>query len=367
MLTLHSGNQRSSATSHQQNLSIENMLRWRLSFGDLDEDERSVATERATDSRASQRHCWSVASTEPTERSDVSSVNLRPVSRATATTSVDIRSLMDLDESCGKARTSYDIDRAQQDDDVESCSMTTDGSDVDAFVEKRRRRGTPEDEALLFNESGFFSSSGGALPGLFGAAAAAAETTKLALSSDSKRDSNLTIKGHRVDSTARQPTPEDARPASRLGSPVCPELNHAPALEEEEDRCSSVATPESASGGAFVPRMYLTQRQRLLALGFDYDTDEDEDDDDALDHGHDLADKAAQQQRRLLSSSPLPRLSIIVEAPPASEQGDAAAAAARRRKEAKRLTRSGGPRARVRRVVASSLEDEGDGNLADVE
>lgn len=342
------------------------MLRWRQSFGDLDEDERSVATERATDSRASQRHCWSVASTEPTERSDVSSVNLRPVSRATATTSVDIRSLMDLDESCGKARTSYDIDRAQQDDDVESCSMTTDGSDVDAFVEKRRRRGTPDDEALLFNESGFFSSgSGGALPGLFGAATAA-ETTRLTLSSDGKRDSNLTIKGHRVDSTGRPPTREDSRPASRLGSPACPELNHAAALEEE-DRCSSVATPESASGGAFVPQMYLTQRQRLLALGFDYDTDEDEDDDDALDHGHEPADKAAQQQRRLLSSSPLPRLSIIVEAPPASEEGDAAAAAARRRKEAKRLTRSGGPRARVRRVVASSLEEEGDGNLADVE
>ncbi|KAJ4159840.1 uncharacterized protein LMH87_007779 [Akanthomyces muscarius] len=366
-----SRNQRSSPTSHQQNLSIENMLRWRQSFGDVDEDQRSVATERATDSRASQRHCWSVASTEPTERSDVSSVNLRPVSRATATTSVDLRSLMDLDESCCKARASYDIDRAQQDDDVESCSITTDGSDVDAFVEKRKRRGTPEDEALLFNESGFFTSGGGALPGLFGGAAETQrQPTKPALVSDGKRDSNQTLKGHHTDAATQQSLdmliPQDARPVSRLGSPVCPELHDAAALEEE-DRCSSIATPESVSGGAFVPQMYLTQRQRLLALGFDYDTDDDDDAElAALDDSAGLEGKdKATQQRRQLSSSPLPRLSIIVEAPPASEEGDAAVAA-RRRKEAKKLTRSGGPRARLRRV-GTSLEDEGDGNLADVE
>ncbi|KAJ3496144.1 hypothetical protein NLG97_g2867 [Lecanicillium saksenae] len=163
---LSAQHQRASHAIQSQTLSIENMLRWRQSFGEVDEDQRSTLTERAADSRDSRRQ-WSITSTEPTEQSDVSSVNFRPLSRATATTSVDIPSIMDPDEknSC-KTRPSYDIERSQQGDDDDACSITTDGSNIDAFMEKRKRRAAAEDSALVFNESGFFS-GGGALPGLF--------------------------------------------------------------------------------------------------------------------------------------------------------------------------------------------------------
>ncbi len=385
VLTVHIGSQKSRSASNspalqQQNLSVENMLRWRQSFGDLDEDQRSVATERATDSRASQRQ-WSIASTEPTERSDVSSVNIRPVSRATATTSVvDMRSLMDLDErsSC-KTRPSYDVERVDEDVEVDACSITTDGSNVDAFVEKRRRRGAPEDEALLFNESGFFN-GGGPLPGLFGlddVGVPAEEETPTKQDLDGKRDSNQTLKAPVEDDVAPQP-PQDARPESRLASPPCsPELNGVfetaasgtggDTTAAEDDRCSSVATPDSVPG-ALVPQMYLTQRQRLLALGFDYDTDEEDEQQQqlaALSSGED-AKTLAPPRHAATPSPPLPRLSIIVEAPHDGDVTDAGAVAAARlrRKEAKKLPRGG---ARLLRVETTAWQDEADGNLADVE
>ncbi|TQV90047.1 hypothetical protein IF1G_11300 [Cordyceps javanica] len=369
-----SRNQRNGAATQRQNLSVENMLRWRQTFGELEEDQRSVATERATESRASQRQ-WSIASTEPTERSDVSSVFPRPVSRATATTSVDIRSLMDLDErnSCkGGRRRSSEAERGggsgssgsashdEEDNMDDACSITTDGSNVDAFMEKRQRRraAAGEDQALIFKESEFFGDGdggGGALPGLFG-------PSSLDDAVPEQEDELAS------EASAPAPAPHGRRRDSdqTLKAPVCSAQQQQQASQDDR-RCSSssvvvvAGTPEPLPG-PFVPRIYLTQRQRLLALGFDYDTDDDEF--DALDSSS--SSSSDPDDARTLK----PRLSIIVEGPPAAPAhgggagGEDAAASSRRRiKEAsKRLTRGGG--ARVRRVE-TSLEEEG--NLADVE
>ncbi|KAK8141058.1 hypothetical protein G3M48_000922 [Beauveria asiatica] len=368
-------NQKSGPAAQQQNLSVENMIRWRRTFGEVDdEDQRSVApTERVTESRTSQRQ-WSIASTEPTERSDASSVYCpRPASRATANTSVDLRSLMELDDSgcCCKVAGH---------DDVDACSITTDGSNIDAFVEKRKQRATPEDQALLFNEGGFFN-TGGALPGLFDPTSSSsssngvtplAETpaaeqqvlTAATASSESKRDSSLTL---------RADSPTTTQKTARSASPAAGSETTESAPEDGRYYSSVVATtPEPVGGGLTVPQIYLNQRQRLLALGFDYDTDEDGD--ELGDLGGDNDDDAKTLRQRHGSAMNLPRLSIIVEAPPkdvfdsysssSSSGDDSRAAALRRRKEAKRLSRCGG--ARVMRVNRS-LRDEFDGNVADVE
>ncbi|KAM3560226.1 hypothetical protein ARSEF4850_003763 [Beauveria asiatica] len=367
--------QKSGPAAQQQSLSVENMIRWRRTFGEVDdEDQRCVApTERVTESRTSQRQ-WSIASTEPTERSDASSVYCpRPASRATANTSVDLRSLMELDDSgcCCKVAGH---------DDVDACSITTDGSNIDAFVEKRKQRATPEDQALLFNEGGFFN-TGGALPGLFDPTSSSsssnrvtplAETpaaeqqvlTAAAASSESKRDSSLTL---------RADSPTTTHKTARSASPAAGSETTESAPEDGRYYSSVVAaTPEPVGGGLTVPQIYLNQRQRLLALGFDYDTDEDGD--ELGDLGGDNDDDAKTLRQRHGSAMNLPRLSIIVEAPPkdvfdsysssSSSGDDSRAAALRRRKEAKRLSRCGG--ARVMRVHRS-LRDEFDGNVADVE
>ncbi|OAA36713.1 hypothetical protein BBO_07992 [Beauveria brongniartii RCEF 3172] len=387
------------AAQQQQNLSVENMIRWRRTFGEVDdEDQRSVAaTERATESRASHRQ-WSIASTEPTERSDVSSVYCpRPASRATANTSVDLRSLMELDDSgccCNKAASHDDV--VVVDDDVDACSITTDGSNIDAFVEKRKQRAAPEDQALLFNEGGFFN-TGGALPGLFDPTSSSSSssssdgvtplaetpavgqqqvlTAASAASSDSKRDSSLTLRAADAPTTTTTTTShKTARSVSPAASGCGGSETTESAPEDGRHCCSSVVatTPEPVGGGLTVPQIYLNQRQRLLALGFDYDTDEDGDKLDDL--GDDDDDAKTLRQARHGSAMNLPRLSIIVEAPPkdafdsysSSSSGDDSTAAAtlRRRKEAKRLSRCGGPR--VMRVHRS-LRDEFDGNVADVE
>ncbi|KAM3432346.1 hypothetical protein NHJ13734_006889 [Beauveria thailandica] len=367
-------NQKSGPAAQQQNLSVENMIRWRRTFGEVDdEDQRSVGpTERVTESRTSQRQ-WSIASTEPTERSDASSVYCpRPASRATANTSVDLRSLMELDDSgCCCKVAGHDVD---------ACSITTDGSNIDAFVEKRKQRATPEDQALLFNEGGFFN-TGGALPGLFDPTSSSsssngvtplAETpaaeqqvlTAATASSESKRDSSLTL---------RADSPTTTQKTARSASPAAGSETTESAPEDGRYYSSVVATtPEPVGGGLTVPQIYLNQRQRLLALGFDYDTDEDGD--ELGDLGGDNDDDAKTLRQRHGSAMNLPRLSIIVEAPPkdvfdsysssSSSGGDSRAAALRRRKEAKRLSRCGG--ARVMRVHRS-LRDEFDGNVADVE
>ncbi|KAM3458338.1 hypothetical protein MY3296_000544 [Beauveria thailandica] len=368
-------NQKSGPAAQQQNLSVENMIRWRRTFGEVDdEDQRSVApTERVTESRTSQRQ-WSIASTEPTERSDASSVYCpRPASRATANTSVDLRSLMELDDSgcCCKVAGH---------DDVDACSITTDGSNIDAFVEKRKQRATPEDQALLFNEGGFFN-TGGALPGLFDPTSSSSSSngvtplaerpaaeqqvlTAAAASSESKRDSSLTL---------RADSPTTTQKTARSASPAAGSETTESAPEDGRYYSSVVATtPEPVGGGLTVPQIYLNQRQRLLALGFDYDTDEDGD--ELGDLGGDNDDDAKTLRQRHGSAMNLPRLSIIVEAPPkdvfdsysssSSSGDDSRAAALRRRKEAKRLSRCGG--ARVMRVNRS-LRDEFDGNVADVE
>ncbi|KAJ6787744.1 hypothetical protein PWT90_04003 [Aphanocladium album] len=385
-----SHHQRLSRVIQQQNLSIENMLRWRQSFGEVDEDQRSALTERAADSRNSRRQ-WSITSTEPTEQSDVSSVNIRPLSRATANTSVDIPLVMDPDEknSCGTRR-SYDVERSRQEEEDDACSITTDGSNIDAFMEKRKRRAAQEDEALAFNESGFFS-GGGALPGLFDLfqvlpAPIAEEPAKEELASlaDSKKNGAQSPR-EQTQTTPRPISiaiPPVAETKSRISSPLSPELNALVELTEigsvqerelerklqmeievgggdthpeDDDRCSSVATPESVSG-SFVPKMYLTQRQRLLALGFDYDTDDDEL--AALDS--DVEDDSQTLKQRGAPSLSPARLSIVIESPPDHNANEAA----RRRREAKKLTRVG-QRARLRRVENSF--DDADGNLADVE
>ncbi|KAM3487321.1 hypothetical protein MY3957_009391 [Beauveria namnaoensis] len=389
-------NQKSGPATQQQNLSVENMIRWRRTFGEVDDevDPKSVAaTERATESRTSQRQ-WSIASTEPTERSDVSSVYCpRPASRATANTSVDLRSLMELDDSgCGCKAASHDA-VVVVDDDVDACSMTTDGSNIDAFIEKRKQRTTPEDQALLFKEGGFFN-TGGALPGLFdpssssssssdgitprAEAPAAGQQILAAVSPDSKRDSSLTLRADApttIHNTARS-----------VSSPTVCGGSETTESAPEDCRCSSVTTPEPV-GGLTVPQIYLNQRQRLLALGFDYDTDEEGDELGDLGGGggnndDDADDDAKTLKQRHGPALNMPRLSIIVEAPPkdvydsyssyssssssssSSSGDDSTAATLRRRKEAKRLSRCGG--ARVMRVHRS-LRDEFDGNVADVE
>ncbi|KAM3508228.1 hypothetical protein MY11210_006828 [Beauveria gryllotalpidicola] len=364
-------NRKNSPAAQQQNLSVENMIRWRRTFGEADEeDQTSVATERATESRTSQRQ-WSIASTEPTERSDVSSVYCpRPASRATANTSVDLGSLMELDDGCC-CKASHDV----VNDDVDACSITTDGSNIDAFVKKRKQRAMPEDQALLFKEGGFFH-TGGSLPGLYdpsssssaaaaaaGAAAPAEQVSPAALS-DSKRDSSQTL---RADAPTTHKTARAVSPGSGGGG--CSATTES-ALED--GRCSSKATPEPVTG-LTVPQIYLSQRQRLLALGFDYDTDEDGD--LGVDDDNDDDDTKTLRQRDGSAPTP-PRPSIIVDAPPkdmfdsyssssSSGYDSAAAAALRRRREAKRLSRCGGG-ARVMRVPRS-LRDEFDGNVADVE
>ncbi|KAM3454214.1 hypothetical protein MY5147_006889 [Beauveria neobassiana] len=377
-------NQKSGPATQQQNLSVENMIRWRRTFGEVDDevDPKSVAaTERATESRTSQRQ-WSIASTEPTERSDASSVYCpRPASRATANTSVDLRSLMELDDSgCGCKAASHDA-VVVVDDDVDACSMTTDGSNIDAFIEKRKQRTTPEDQALLFKEGGFFN-TGGALPGLFDPSsssssdgvtplaetpAAGQQVMAVAASSDSKRDSSLTLRADAPTTTHNT--------ARSVSSPVVCGGSETTESAPEDCRCSSVTTPEPV-GGLTVPQIYLNQRQRLLALGFDYDTDEESDELGDLGGGGGNDDDAKTLKQRHGPALNMPRLSIIVEAPPkdvfdnyssyssSSSGDDSTAATLRRRKEAKRLSRCGG--ARVMRVHRS-LRDEFDGNVADVE
>ncbi|ATY67239.1 hypothetical protein A9K55_000346 [Cordyceps militaris] len=343
------------------NLSVENMLRWRQTLGDDeaddDADQRSLATERATESRASQRQ-WSVTSTEPTERSDVSSVCPRPASRATVTTSVDMRSLLDLDEHC-----------PEEENDDDCSSITTDGSNVDAFVAKRQRRAAPEDKALLFKESQFFIGTR-ALPGLFDDNDAtpvprAQDPLNAQLQQPQQDEAPAAPRHSRRQETRTPPPldmliPEDARPMSRLGeSPIGPEAASGGwrGLEEPaaEDESSVTATPESTPG-PFIPRMYLNQRQRLLALGFDYDTDEEDTDLTSLSDEDDGADVMTLKAR--VAAAPVlrpQRLSVIVEAPSGDDS-----AVRWQRNDAKRIT----PRGAARRVDAP-LEEEG--NLADVE
>ncbi|OAA58271.1 hypothetical protein ISF_06810 [Cordyceps fumosorosea ARSEF 2679] len=322
----------------RQTLSVENMIRWRRTLGDeldADSDARSVATERATESRASQRQ-WSVTSTEPTERSsDASSLCCpRPASRATVTTSVDMRSLMDLEGSCEAT-------------DVDACSTTTDGSNVDAFVEKRRRRkaAAAEDKTLVFDEAEFFNGRG-ALPGLFDGIDDATPLAELDPSKGKgkgKRDRSQTLRVKQDDDEQVSPRsqPVSAPPTAPRTLP----LEDAAPQPLEDDQCCSSAP------GALVPRMYLTRRQRLLALGFDYDTDDD-DDEDAFDQDSNKQSLAPPPQM----VRPQQRLSIIVETP------DDTAAAVSRRREAKRMSRGGG--LRVRRVEPMPEEE---GNLADME
>ncbi|KGQ04981.1 hypothetical protein BBAD15_g9769 [Beauveria bassiana D1-5] len=267
------------------------------------------------------------------------------------------------------------------DDDVDACSMTTDGSNIDAFIEKRKQRTTPEDQALLFKEGGFFN-TGGALPGLFDPSSASssdgvtplAETPAagqqvmaVAASSDSKRDSSLTLRADAPTTTHNT--------ARSVSSPVVCGGSETTESAPEDCRCSSVTTPEPV-GGLTVPQIYLNQRQRLLALGFDYDTDEESDELGDLGGGGGNDDDAKTLKQRHGPALNMPRLSIIVEAPPkdvfdsyssyssSSSGDDSTAATLRRRKEAKRLSRCGG--ARVMRVHRS-LRDEFDGNVADVE
>lgn len=406
---------------------MENVARWKQSLDEVAEDARTVTTERATDSRASRRQ-WSIASTEPTEFSDASSiVNFRPASRGTANTSVDMRSTLERDDKgSDKAGPIYENDFNHRIDDIDTCSITTDGSNIEAFMEKQKRKSEQEDESLLFNEAGFFN-AGGALPGLFDAfqahpapvAEESAEERCKSPTQKSIRSQTLRtiVSQEEVDSLAvnndgiessedladqtqcsalalveqlgrsqareeslKSPTlqvsePEPSAPAIEAADHIEPELEDTEQCElerelqlkidatgakpaEEDDQCTSVGTPESVAG-SFVPNMYLTQRQRLLALGFDYDTDDEE----LAGLDSDMEDEPkVLKKRNVVDLTPTP-ISIIIE-PPRKTEDRIAKEAAKRRKEVKALSR-GDQRSRIRRVNAPLRET--DGNLADVE
>lgn len=321
----------------------------------VEETPKSPITDRAAESRASCRK-WSIASTEHTEPSEVSSIcNIRPVSRGTANTSITV----DLDEKLQGPKPSSEDGAAI---DVETSSITTDGSDIDAFLEKRKRRTTPEDEALVFNEQGFFNGRG-ALPGLFDLFQVLPSPIPEEPAQDEEiasTESDIAEPSHKLVETIVQDLERGSE--YQLSGAKQSETQEAAGafsdtVAEDDYRSSSVATPESVPG-SFVPKIYLTRRQRLLALGFDYETDDDE----LAALGSDLEDNnhIAKMGDAAGNRSPLsPR--IIIESPQTTNER-LVTEAAHRRKAAKKANRAG---PRLRRIEAKL--DDADGNMADVE
>lgn len=106
---------------------------------------------------------------------------------------------------------------------AELSDYTTEGEDIDAYLQKCKRRTTPDDEALIFKEDGFGGEGHGALPGLF----------------------------------------------DDLPEPEVPET-----IPESDEEASSVE--ESIPTPTLPPSLFQSQRERLLALGFDYDSEEEQ-------------------------------------------------------------------------------------------
>lgn len=107
---------------------------------------------------------------------------------------------------------------------AELSDYTTDGSDIEAYMEKRRRQDVPDDEALLFNEDCFGGDAHGALPGLF----------------------------------------------DQLSEPDVPD-----AIPESEQREEELSASESVPTPTFPTSVFVSQRDRLLALGFDYESEDE--------------------------------------------------------------------------------------------
>lgn len=358
-----SRNHASRNAAQQDHHVMENVTRWRSSLVQVDETPKSPITDRATESRASCRK-WSIASTEHTEPSEVSSIcNIRPVSRGTANTSITV----DLDEKQQGPKPSLEDGAAI---DVEASSITTDGSDIDAFLEKRKRRTTPEDEALVFNEQGFFNGRG-ALPGLFDLFQVLPSPIPEEPAQDedtASTESDIAEPSHKLVETIVQDL-ERGSEYRLSGAKQSETQDTAGALSdtvaEDDYRSSSVATPESLPG-SFVPKIYLTRRQRLLALGFDYETDDDE----LAALGSDLEDDNSNNKNNKNHIGKMgdaagnrgpvsPR--IIIESPQTTNER-LVTEAAHRRKAAKKANRAG---PRLRRIEAKL--DDADGNMADVE
>lgn len=185
-----------------------------------------------------------------------------------------------------------------------------------------------------------------------------------------RRESNRSVRTTTERTLGDEQTPSCDRGASHSSQERELERQLQPQLEievagdtaPEEDRCSSVATPESVPG-SFVPKMYLTQRQRLLALGFDYDSDDEEL--AALSSDVEEEEPATLKAMNVAGLGP-ERLSIVIESPSKTD-ARIASEAAQRRKEAKRVSRVGTPRAKLRKVVEIPVFEDNDGNLADVE
>lgn len=263
---------------------------------------------------------WSIASTAPTtECSETSSVlNVRSQSRCTANTSIDLESVPEYEEESTEREPNSGTDVVQT---VLSAyetelSYTTDGSDIDSFVEKRRRKAIPDGEALLFKEAGF-QDGGGTLPGLFDQL-------------------------HSLIPSIPAPVAEVPEESEDNG-------------EEGESNCS-VKTPESANA-TFVPRMYLTQRQRMIALGFDYETDDEE----LADMENEVCGNTPSAQSKN-TAKPALRGIIVDSAEDKRSENTKARMALNLRREVKKYKRSS---LKPRRV--NDLEGEVNGNLADVE
>ncbi len=314
-----------SPVEHRGQLPIDNISFWAAPQIRLQNDSAAYqpSTPHHLGHNLSRRN-WSIASTAPTtEGSETSSVlNIRSQSRCTAHTSIDLESLPETEEEttekevtpCGEGapvliQNSYETD----------LSYTTDGSDIDSFIKKRIHRAVPDGEALLFRESGF-QDGGGALPGLF-------DRLQVLMTS--------------------------------IPTPVAEEAQELEDNDEGAESNFSVQTPESASG-MFVPSMYLTQRQRMIALGFDYDTDDEEL--EAMDS--DTCEEIGRAQK-----SNIPRLAMPLQSfRPMRSQEDKwsddtkAKMALTLRREVKKHKRSS---LKPRRVLKDAMEV--DGNVADIE
>ncbi|KAK3186330.1 hypothetical protein K4F52_004868 [Lecanicillium sp. MT-2017a] len=314
-----------SLARHRAPLPIDNINYW-----------TAPQTRLPTDSTANQpsmphhlspnlsRRNWSIASTAPTtEGSETSSVwNIRSQSRCTATTSVDLESLPETEDETTEKEVAVHGEGAPPtihgtyDSDL---SYTTDGSDIDVFIKKRIYRAIPDDEALLFNEVGF-QNGGGTLPGLFD------ELGKLVPS---------------------------------IPTPVVEESGELEEIDDGGETPQSIQTPDSTSG-MFVPGMYLTQRQRMLALGFDYDTDDEELEEMESDTGEEIGRVQKSSTPRV--AQPLPSFRQVRSEEDRQSDDTKARMALTLRREIKKHKRSS---VKPRKVPKRAVEV--DGNLADVE
>ena len=113
-------------------------------------------------------------------------------------------------------------------------TSTTDGSDIESYIEKRRRR-RHDDEDLIFKEDGY-GQAGGGLPGLFDNGDTGPTTPTWA--------SSLTTNGHKKHtSRARPPTSVPRIPESTASRHLPPDSLRA--WEYDDDDTSSLTVSES--------------------------------------------------------------------------------------------------------------------------